>query len=65
MTVGPNLTDLQMSVQDVTVFGQLEDYFALAYAFLKLLNETRPTRIVPPTITVISFTNMLRHTVIK
>ncbi len=42
------LFDLQLSVQDVTAFRQIEDYFTIAYAFLQLLNETKPTRIVAP-----------------
>ena len=48
MTPLTTLFDLQVSVQDVTAFRQLEDYFSLAYAYLKLLNEIVPTRIVAP-----------------
>lgn len=42
------LFDLQASVQDVTAFKQIEDYYTIAYAFLHLLQETTPTRIVAP-----------------
>ncbi len=42
------LNDLQASLQDKTAFDKLEDYFALCYAFLNYLENTRPTRIVSP-----------------
>ena len=42
------LFDLQATVQDKSAFGQLADYFELAQAFLKLLPELQPTRIVSP-----------------
>lgn len=46
--MNPTLFDLQASVQDVTAFKQIEDYYTIAHAFLHLLQETTPTRIVAP-----------------
>jgi hypothetical protein len=43
------LTDLQASVVDKSAFGELGHYFTLCHAFLTLLEETQPTRIVSPT----------------
>lgn len=43
------LADLQVSLRDTTAFGKLDDYFTLCYAFLKLLKEIQPTRIISPT----------------
>lgn len=43
------LVNLQTSVIDPNAFGKLEDYFTLAYTFLSLTAQTRPTRIVSPT----------------
>lgn len=43
------LEDLQASVQDRTAFGKLEDYHTLCHAFLTIIQDTRPTRIVSPT----------------
>jgi hypothetical protein len=48
MTSQATLFDLQASVQDKFAFGQLEDYQKLSYAFLNLLSETQPTRIISP-----------------
>lgn len=42
------LGDLQESVQDRSAFLALADYFTLCQAFLKLLEENRPTRIISP-----------------
>jgi hypothetical protein len=42
------LTDLQTSVQDRSAFGNLSDYFKLCEAFLRLVQNTHPTRIVSP-----------------
>jgi hypothetical protein len=44
----PSLFDLQASVQDRTAFKRLEDYYIITRAFLNLLQETQPTRIVAP-----------------
>lgn len=43
------LADLQASVLDKSAFGELGHYFTLCDAFLSLLEETQPTRIVSPT----------------
>jgi len=43
------LADLQASVQDRNAFVGLEDYLRIGKAFLTLLEETRPTRIISPT----------------
>jgi len=43
------LVDLQASVRDTSAFDKLEDYYRLCKAFLELMQETRPTRIVSPT----------------
>jgi len=48
MTVSVTLPDLQASVQDKTAFAQLEDYHTISDAFLTLLAETQPTRIIAP-----------------
>lgn len=42
------LKDLQESVQDEKAFKILDDYLAICLAFLTLVNETQPTRIVSP-----------------
>jgi len=42
------LANLQASVQDRSAFGTLSDYFTLCDAFLRLVESTRPTRIVSP-----------------
>jgi len=43
------LADLQASVRDRSAFGELRHYFTLCHAFLKLIEETQPTRIISPT----------------
>lgn len=43
------LTDLQASVRDKSAFGELGHYFTLCRAFLTLIVETQPTRIISPT----------------
>ena len=43
------LADLQASVLDKSAFGELDHYLTLCDAFLSLLEETQPTRIVSPT----------------
>lgn len=48
MTLKPTLFDLQASVQDRSAFIQLDDYYTLSSAFLNLLAETQPTRIISP-----------------
>jgi hypothetical protein len=48
MTQPMTLFDLQASVQDRAAFTQLEDYYTLSRAFLQLLPEIQPTRIVAP-----------------
>ena len=40
------LADLQASVQDKSAFAKLDDYLAIGLAFLNVLQETRPTRII-------------------
>lgn len=42
------LEDLQVSVQDRSAFGDLADYYTLCHAFLTLVEEIEPTRIVSP-----------------
>ena len=48
MTPKSTLYDLQASVQDKTAFGQIDDYYTISDAFLNLIAQTRPTRIVSP-----------------
>ncbi|MCP5096331.1 MAG: hypothetical protein GY943_12335 [Chloroflexi bacterium] len=48
MTLQTTLFDLQTSVQDKSAFGQIKDYQTLSYAFLNLISETKPTRIISP-----------------
>jgi hypothetical protein len=43
------LDDLQASVKDRSAFGELGHYFTLCHAFLTLIEETQPTRIISPT----------------
>ncbi len=43
------LDDLQASVRDRSAFGELGHYFTLCHAFLTLIEETQPTRIISPT----------------
>jgi len=43
------LADLQASVRDIFAFGELGHYFTLCHAFLTLIEETQPTRIISPT----------------
>jgi hypothetical protein len=43
------LDNLQASVIDKSAFGELDHYFILCHTFLRLLEETQPTRIVSPT----------------
>ncbi|MDY7077274.1 MAG: hypothetical protein SXV54_10155 [Chloroflexota bacterium] len=43
------LADLQTSVRDRSAFGELGHYFTLCHAFLRLIEETQPTRIISPT----------------
>jgi hypothetical protein len=43
------LADLRASVIDKSAFRELGHYFTLCYAFLTLVEETQPTRIVSPT----------------
>jgi hypothetical protein len=43
------LADLQASIRDTSAFGELGHYFTLCDAFLTLIEETQPTRIVSPT----------------
>jgi len=43
------LIDLQESVKDSSAFGELAHYFTLCHAFLKFMEEKRPTRIISPT----------------
>lgn len=43
------LADLQASVRDKSAFGELAQYFTLCHAFLTLIEETQPTRIISPT----------------
>jgi hypothetical protein len=46
---GITLADLQASVRDISAFGELGHYFTLCHAFLTLIEETQPTRIISPT----------------
>jgi hypothetical protein len=48
MTTTRSLQELQVSVQDKSAFKQLADYHALTNAFLHLLAQTTPTRIMAP-----------------
>jgi hypothetical protein len=43
------LSDLQASLRDTSAFGELDHYFSLCHAFLSLIEEAQPTRIVSPT----------------
>jgi hypothetical protein len=43
------LANLQASIQDRTAFGELADYFTLAYTFLDFVQQNRPTRVISPT----------------
>lgn len=47
MTV-TTLADLQASVRDKSAFSELGHYFTLCHAFLMLIEETQPTRIISP-----------------
>lgn len=49
MSNGHTLFDLQASVQDSSAFGSINDYFALCRAYLMLISESPPTRIISPT----------------
>lgn len=49
MMIPITLNDLQATVRDKSAFGELRHYFTLCRAFLTLLQEIRPTRIVSPT----------------
>ncbi len=42
------LADLQESVQDKSAFDKLDDYLVIGNAFLSLVENTQPTRIVSP-----------------
>ena len=44
----PSLFDLQASVQDKSAFTDLADYHAIGHAFLALIKQSHPTRIVAP-----------------
>jgi hypothetical protein len=46
---GITLADLQASVRDKSAFGELGHYFTLCHAFLRLIEEAQPTRIISPT----------------
>jgi len=46
---GITLADLQASVRDISAFDELGHYFTLCHAFLTLIEETQPTRIISPT----------------
>jgi hypothetical protein len=43
------LADLQASVRDKSAFGELGHYYTLCHAFLTLVENTQPTRIISPT----------------
>ena len=45
---GVTLGDLQESVRDRSAFNKLDDYLIVGRAFLDLLREERPTRVVSP-----------------
>jgi hypothetical protein len=47
---GITLADLQASVRDISAFGELGRYFTLCQAFLTLIGETQPTRIISPAV---------------
>lgn len=47
--MGTTLADLQASVRDRSAFGELGHYFTLCHAFLTLIENTQPTRIISPT----------------
>ncbi|MGB8646123.1 MAG: hypothetical protein WCF84_12860 [Anaerolineae bacterium] len=47
----PSLSDLQESVQDSSAFTRLDDYYKISFAFLSLLRQIKPTRIVSPSAT--------------
>jgi len=47
--MGTTLADLQASVRDRSAFGELGHYFTLCHAFLMLIENTQPTRIISPT----------------
>ncbi|MCA9949647.1 MAG: hypothetical protein KDE48_08380 [Anaerolineales bacterium] len=44
----PTLFDLQSSIQDKSAFNTLVDYYTLSQAFLNLIAEENPTRIISP-----------------
>lgn len=44
----PSLTELQASVQDTSAFVALEQYCVLGTAFLQMVEDSQPTRIVSP-----------------
>ncbi|MCB9419588.1 MAG: hypothetical protein H6667_07280 [Ardenticatenaceae bacterium] len=48
MTPNATLFDLQASVQDISAFRQIEDYYTITHAFLNLVAQTQPTRIISP-----------------
>ncbi len=43
-----SLLDLQESIKDRSAFGALDDYYTITVAFLELLEESPPTRIIAP-----------------
>jgi hypothetical protein len=45
---GVTLGDLQESVRDRSAFNKLDDYLTVGRAFLDLIREERPTRVVSP-----------------
>ena len=45
---GVTLGDLQESVRDRSAFNKLDDYLIVGRAFLDLIREERPTRVVSP-----------------
>ena len=45
---GVTLGDLQESVRDRSAFNKLDDYLSVGRAFLDLIREERPTRVVSP-----------------
>ncbi len=46
--IKPTLIDLQESVKDISAFKQLNQYFAIGDAFIKLILDAQPTRIIAP-----------------
>jgi len=44
----PDLYDLQESVKDRSAFNRVEDYYAIGHAFLMLIQEMQPTKIIAP-----------------